>query len=178
MNTQIASRDFQVALVTGGGTGIGAAISETLLTSDWHVAIVQDRESDLEAARARFQGFDARVVYILADLAVAQECTDAIRRCAKLLGRLDALINNAGITGPTAGGPIFEYTDDAFSRLIEVNLKAPYRLAREAGFIMRDARRGGVIINIGSVASFVTLYEGTAYSAAKSGLLGLTKGLA
>ncbi|GAA1737958.1 SDR family NAD(P)-dependent oxidoreductase [Luedemannella helvata] len=168
----------KVALVTGGGSGIGAAISARLADAGVRVLVGQRTEATAAAARERLAapGRDLRVE--VADLADAAACTGLVASCVAAFGGIDILVNNAAVTGPGALSPLLDCDDGWLDRVVDVNLTAAFRCAREAARHMIAAGTGGVIINVGSVAAYAAQHHATAYTMTKAGLLGLTRGLA
>jgi NAD(P)-dependent dehydrogenase (short-subunit alcohol dehydrogenase family) len=167
----------RVAVVTGGGTGIGAGISASLADAGAQVVIGQSTDEKARDAAVTLAGAARDVLGVGADLSTAAGCHHLIAECLRLRGRIDILVNNAAVTGAAAVGPFLDFTDDRLDSLIDVNLKAAFRCARDAA---RDmvARGHGVIVNISSVGAFAAQQHSTAYVAAKAGLVGLTKGMA
>lgn len=169
--------DGRVALVTGGGTGIGAGITARLADMGAQVMIGQSTDakamSVLGTLRKPGRTLDAGGF----DLATADGCRSLVDACVKRFGRLDFLINNAGVTGRPALAPFLESDDRHLDRVIDVNLKGAFRCAREAARQMAG-QGGGVIVNISSVAAHAAQKNASAYAAAKAGLVGLTRALA
>jgi NAD(P)-dependent dehydrogenase (short-subunit alcohol dehydrogenase family) len=154
--------DARVALVTGGGTGIGAAIT----------AQQADKAAVALAAPGR------AISGVGGDLADAQACNAIVAEVIARHGRIDILVNNAGITGPPATGAFLDFTDAHLDAIIDVNLKAAFRCGREAARDMAARGGGGVIVHISSVGAFAAQHRASAYVAAKAGLVGLTKAMA
>lgn len=109
-----------------------------------------------------------------ADLSSAEGCRAVIAAAVERYGHIDILVNNAGVTGPSAVAPFAEYDDQRLDAVIDVNLKAPFRCAREA---VPHMAPGSVIVNISSAATYATQADASAYVAAKAGLAGLTRAL-
>src|SRR5262245_61636731 len=157
----------KVAVVTGGGRGIGWGITKRFLEEDASVAIVQ-RSSPPEGV------INEQAVFIEADLSRSEDITRAIDMTVARFGGLDILVNNAGI--------MFEKTVDEMSELdwdqmMAINLKAPFILTKRAMPVLRE-RGGGSIINIGSIEGIASNPGHPAYSASKAGIHGLTAALA
>jgi len=176
MGMSPARFEGRVALVTGGGTGIGAGITQVLATGGGRVVIVQpdQRSADELAGRLRAEGAD--VSGIGADLASAAACRTAVASCIDLHGRIDILVNNAAVTGEPASGDLLEFPDAQLDAIIDVNLKAAFRCSRDAARQMTGD--GGVIVNIASVGAFAAQYRSTAYVASKAAIVGMTRGMA
>lgn len=176
----MTERPFEgrVALVTGGGTGIGAGISARMADLGAQVMIGQRTDAKAASALAALRKPGRTLDAAGSDLAASSGCRDLVRACVKRFGRLDFLINNAGITGRPALSPFLETDDARLDLVIDVNLKAPFLCAREAARQMKNQDPGGVIVNISSVAAHAAQKNAAAYAAAKAGLVGLTRALA
>ena len=162
----------QTGLVTGGARGIGLAIAERLLADGARVAIV-DRDADAVQAAAKRLG--ANAMALVADVTKTADVNRTVQAAHDWQGRLDIVVNNAGITGRSF--PITELTDEDWTSVIACDLTSVFLVSRAAVKLMLPRRRGR-IINIASIAG----KEGNAtlvpYSAAKAGVIGLTKALA
>jgi NAD(P)-dependent dehydrogenase (short-subunit alcohol dehydrogenase family) len=167
----------RVALVTGGGTGIGAAISAALADRGAKVMICHEDQA-LADRRAECLGEgDREIAAVGADLGSAAGCRYAVTRSLERFGRLDILVNNAGITGDPALSAFLDTSDEHLDLVIDVNLKGVFRCSREAARWM-SGHGGGVIVNIASVNAYVASPHTAAYMAAKAGVVGLTKAMA
>ena len=171
--------DGSVVVVTGGSAGIGAGIVERLVDDGATVVVGVETEATADEIRARWaeSGAIAPADVVAADLCDRAACRALIDGCVGRHGRIDALVNNAAVTGAAARGAFLDYSDEAFDHLMDVNVGAAFRCGRRAAAHMVD-QGGGVIVNIGSVGGFVAQYTGTPYSTSKSALLGLTRGIA
>ena len=149
----------KVALVTGASSGIGAAIAEKLSNQGARVFAAQRSSSDYED--------------ILSDLSDPKAPEEIISVIKKVTGRLDILINNAGIM---TEGNVEETTLKDWNQHLSINLTAPFLLIREAMPLMREFR--GSIVNVGSVEGLGNNPRHPAYGASKSGLHGLTRAVA
>jgi NAD(P)-dependent dehydrogenase (short-subunit alcohol dehydrogenase family) len=167
----------KVALVTGGGTGIGAGISARLATEGAAVMIGQRTEAELQPALAALRRGGHEIDGAAADLATGDGCRALVGACVARHGRIDILVNNAAVTGTPAVVAFLDSDDQHLDAVIDLNLKAAYRCAREAGRHMA-AGGGGVIVNIASVAAHAAQIDAAAYVASKAGLVGLTRSLA
>ncbi|MCS6890228.1 MAG: 3-oxoacyl-[acyl-carrier-protein] reductase [Rhodovarius sp.] len=161
----------KVALVTGASSGIGVAIAEALHAQGAHVVLTARREAELAALAERLGG---RVRTAPADLADPEAPQALVEGVEATEGRLDILVNNAGFTRDMLA---LRMGDADWNAVLEVDLTAPFRLARAALRGMMK-RRAGRIISIASIVG-VTGNAGQAnYAAAKAGLIGMSKALA
>jgi gluconate 5-dehydrogenase len=172
--SDLFSLDGQVALVTGSSRGLGFAIAEALAAHGAHVAL-NGRDAATLAPKVealRQGGFRAEAAAF--DVTDGGAAAAAIQTLAERHGRLDVLVNNAGIQHRV---PLIEWADADWERVIAANLSACFRLAREAARVML-AQGHGRIINTGSVGAILARPTIHAYIAAKSGLHGLTRSMA
>lgn len=165
--------DGKVALVTGGGRGIGAGIALRLATEGADVVLTYQRDADRAGSMVKeIEALGRRGLAVRADSADPDAVRAAVDRTVEELGRLDILVNNAAVF---LVGPIEELGPDELDRTLAVNVRAPYVAARAAARHMTD---GGRIINIGSNVACRAPFPGLAlYSMSKTALVGLTKGL-
>ena len=162
------SLDGKVALVTGGGSGIGLAISRRLADAGARVLINDVRPSAEDAAR------EIGAEFLQADLASMEETTALGRRAVEVQGHVDILVNNAGLQHIA---PVEDFPDDGWARLVQIMLVAPFQLTKAVVPGMK--RRGwGRIVNMSSIHGLVASPYKSAYIAAKHGLIGLTKTVA
>jgi len=166
--------DGQVALVTGGSRGIGAAIATRLAEAGADVAITYQRSADrAQAVVDVIAATGRRGLAIAADSGDPEAMPAAVQRTVTELGRIDILVNNAGVS---VQKPLDELELEEVNRTLEVNVRAPVLAAQAAA---RHVGEGGRIITIGSNVTERTPFPGmTLYALSKSALVGLTKGLA
>jgi len=164
----------KVALVTGANSGIGYAIAERLLRDGLALAYATQHEEDED--RAAFERLSklGRVHWVSGDLSDPDVPARHVAEAVDALGRLDVLVNNAGLT---SAKPALEFTADDFDTLFHVDVRAAYLLSREAAERMRTAG-GGSIVNITSVHEHIPRPGFVLYAAAKAALGMLTRGLA
>ncbi len=167
--SKLFSLDKRVALVTGASRGLGLAMAKALAEHGATVLINGRDSAALEAAGKDWGGIPAAF-----DVSDPQASRKAIEDIAHRHGRLDILINNAGIQHRR---PLVDWLDDDFDRVISTNLSACFRLSRDAVRIMLP-QKFGRIINTGSVAAILARPTVHGYVAAKAGLHGLTRSMA
>ena len=164
----------KVAIVTGGGQGIGKGIAFRLLEERMHVAILEkDPEAGEDAASELSLVGD--VHFFPADVADEDSVKKAVRRTVETFGRLDALINNAGISDPVSG-PVENLSLADWNRIIQTNLTGCFLCAKYSVPHLR--KELGAIVNIASTRAFQSEPNTVAYSASKGGLVALTHALA
>ncbi len=160
----------KVALVTGGGKGLGRSISEALLAQGWTVAICGRREpDDLPCHDKRTPFFE------ICDVRKPDDVEAMVERIIERTGRIDLLVNNAGGSPPVAAADASPRFSEA---IIALNLLGPLHMARACHPVMARQPDGGTIINIASVSGTRPSPGTAAYGAAKAGLLNLTESLA
>ncbi|MDO4633260.1 MAG: SDR family oxidoreductase [Eubacteriales bacterium] len=168
MDLQLAGK---VAVISGGGTGIGRAIAEEYLNEGVQVVIFGRRRSVLEqfAEEARQQG--KQIDYECLDITDAAGVRSFAERIYEKYGRLDIWINNAGIA---INRDFLEFTDEDWDKINDINLKGVFHGIQIAGEIMK--RQGhGVIVNASSFAALIPHANGAVYAATKAGVSSLTK---
>ena len=160
----------RVALVTGGGTGIGRAVAKALVAEGAKVVVTGRREEPLKQLAAEFPEL---VRYITMDVTEKGSPANAVRFVIEQFGRLDILVNNAGVG---VLGPLVELDDDAIRQTFSVNVEGVLITTREA--IPSLAKNGGSIINISSTIARVSMPGTTAYAGAKASVERITASLA
>lgn len=169
--------DGRRILVTGGSTGIGAAITSALLDGGARVVVAQRTADELEHSLDA-AGLRGRVEGIAGDLAIPGEPARLVARAVALLGGIDGLVNNAGITGPPAHRTLLDVDDEYLDRMLAVNLGAAIRCSAAAAKAMIAAGDGGVIVSTASVLAHTAAPAAAVYAATKAGLIGFTRGAA
>lgn len=161
----------RVAIVTGGSRGIGAAIAAWLAEHGASV-VVSGRDADrVQSAVKSMDGLTGRVVGLAADAARREDADRLVDTAKGEFGRLDVVVNNAGITRDTL---LVRMKDDDWDDVMDVNLRGAFLMTRAAAKTMMR-QRSGRIINIASTAGAMGNAGQANYSAAKAGLIGLTK---
>jgi len=166
--------DDQVALVTGGGRGLGRAMAVGLAQAGSDVVVVARREADLKETVAAIEAAGRRGLAVPGDVTDPDVAPRAVEACLSAFGRIDILINNAGLYGM---GPVEQTDDDAWRDVLEVNLMASFRFVKAVGPHLL-AQGSGKVVNIASVLGTFGVGEATAYCTAKAGIMGFTRSLA
>lgn len=164
----------KVAAVTGGAQGIGRAISLAFAQAGYDVAAADiDKEAGLELIRDIRQ-LGRQGMFLCVDVSAEEEVQRWFRVIAEEFGRVDALVNNAGIS---RGGSMLELPVSDFDRVLAVNLRGPFLCSRQAAALMKR-QGGGSIVHIASTRALMSEADTEAYSASKGGLLALTHAMA
>jgi NAD(P)-dependent dehydrogenase (short-subunit alcohol dehydrogenase family) len=165
-----------VAIVTGAGSGIGRAVARRLAGAGYRVALAGRRMETLKDALAELPA-DAGPFAVPTDVTEPDSVDALFDYVAERAGRLDVLINNAGVFGPAA--PIEDYPYEAWADTVQTNLTGAF-LCAQAAFrqMIRQRPSGGRIVNNGSLSAHVPRPNAVAYTATKHGISGLTKALA
>jgi 3-oxoacyl-[acyl-carrier protein] reductase len=169
-----ASLAGRVAIVTGGSRGIGAAIAAALADGGAAVVVSGRDPARLERAVADLEAGGATVLGVAADAASRQDAERLVEAARQRFGRLDVLVNNAGITRDAL---LVRMKDEDWDRVMEVNLRGAFLMTRAATKVMMR-QRSGRIVNIASTAGAMGNAGQANYSAAKAGLIGFTKATA
>lgn len=164
-----------VALITGGGRGIGFGISKSLAAAGYDLAICGVRdEASVTAPLDELRSDGARVMYCQADISQGTDRAKLIDAVRDAYGRLDVLVNNAGVA-PTVRADILEATEESFDRLVKINLRGPYFLTQLAARWMVDQRKSDSgkalsIINVSSISAVVASTSRGDYCITKAGV--------
>jgi len=169
--------DGRVALVTGGGRGIGRAIALELARAGAKVAIAARTSHELESTLAEMSALGATAAAFTVDLADRAEPSRLASETAERLGEVEILVNNAGVGSSIDPRPVAEFADGTWDLTIATNLSAPYLLCKATLPAMIE-RGWGRVINIASIVAMIGAEKGSAYAASKGGLVAFTKSLA
>ena len=168
----------KVALITGGGTGVGRATTLQLAQRGYQVVVNYSRsQDDAETTAAEASEHGVRALPMLCDVADDGQVRAMIDRIQKEFGRLDVLVNNAGTTHFVTHTDLEAMTTDKWDEILAVNLKGPFFVSRAAIPLMRS-QGGGAIVNVASVAGLAGAGSSIAYAASKGGLITMTKSFA
>ncbi len=162
------------ALVTGGAAGIGLATARALAAEGARIALLDIDAARLDESATELRSTDAEVLALAASVADPDAVRTAFAELDARWGGLDILVNNAGVIGKHAA---LDLTDEAWSRVLRINLDGVFYCAREAGRRM-VAQGSGAIVNLGSIYSLVAAPERLAYCASKAAVAAMTKVLA
>jgi len=161
----------KIALVTGASRGIGLGIAEALAAEGASLVLTARNAERLNQDAESLARAGTTVIAVPADVTDEAQVGEVFRHTREQFGRLDLLVNNAGIFD---GGPLDELSVETWDRVMATNLRGPFLCTREAMRMMK-AQRGGRIINIGSISAQRVRPHSAAYSTSKHGLWGLTQ---
>ncbi len=164
----------RVAIVTGGSRGIGRAVAQCLAEDGASVVVSGLDATRLEVATKELEGFGVPVLGVVADVARREDAERLVDQTKERFARIDVLVNNAGITRDAL---LVRMKDEEWDRVLDVNLRGAFLMMRAVAKVMMR-QKGGRIINITSVAGAMGSPGQANYSAAKAGLIGLTKAAA
>jgi NAD(P)-dependent dehydrogenase (short-subunit alcohol dehydrogenase family) len=165
--------DGRVAIVTGASSGLGVAFAQALAEAGADVALGARRADRLEDTRALVEAAGRRALTVATDVARPEDCQALVDRAVQELGRVDVLVNNAGVGTAV---PATRETPEQFRHVIDVNLNGCYWMAQACGRVMQP---GSSIVNISSVLGITTAgLPQAAYASSKAGLIGMTRDLA
>lgn len=176
MKTIKESIENKVVIITGGTRGIGFATAKAFLENGAKVALLGSREETVTHALETLQKENAAypVLGFHPNLMNPSDIKTMVEQVMKAWGRVDVLINNAGVSDAT---PMDQYDDEQFDKVLDINLKSIFRMIKEVTPIMK-AQKKGVIINTSSMVSLYAQRSGCAYPTSKFAVNGLTKSLA
>jgi NAD(P)-dependent dehydrogenase (short-subunit alcohol dehydrogenase family) len=164
----------KVALITGGGSGIGRSAALHLQADGWNVAVVGRRKEELGKAVALAKAGGGKMVGITGDVGKQADVKRVFGEVVQTFGRLDFLFNNAGMGLPA--GPMEDIPLERWQAVVDVNLTGSFLCAQEAIRIFKAQKpQGGRIVNNGSISAHVPRPMSVAYTATKHAITGLTK---
>ncbi|MBQ9874904.1 MAG: 3-ketoacyl-ACP reductase [Thermoguttaceae bacterium] len=167
---------MKVALITGGGRGIGAGIADALAAESWNVAFCGRTEPEKMKARVAEleKKHDVRALYVQCDVSNRDDRRATFARVLEEFGSLNALVNNAGVA-PLVRADIMEATEESFDRVMNINLKGPYFLTQLVANYMAEQKKkdpnfSATIVNVGSVSATVASVSRGEYCLSKAGV--------
>jgi len=174
LSLQLFSLENQIVLITGSSRGLGWSIAQAVAEAGATVLLHGRDENLLKERQQYLQELGQQAEYYLFDVTNDEEVLAAFGKIREQYGRLDGLINNAGIQHRR---PLTEFELEDFDRVVNTNLRASWLLSREAACLMQ-AQGSGSIVNIASIMGPQARKTISAYTASKAGVVGLTKALA
>jgi len=166
--------DGKIALVTGAARGIGQAIAVKLASEGADMALCDVQADWLAETAAKVAGLGRKAECIAVDVSKAEQVQAAIERAEKAFGRIDVLVNNAGITRDTF---LVRMSEEDWDQVLDINLKGAFLFIKAAARGMMKQRRGA-IVNVASIIGLIGNAGQCNYSASKAGLIALTKSVA
>lgn len=165
-----------VALVTGGSSGLGVQFAKALATQGADIALVARREDKLKKVKEEIESYGVRAEYYPCDVTDTKAIAEMVEKVEKDFGKIDILVNNAGL-GKTA--PTVEMDDETWKQMMDINISSLFYVSREVGKVMLKNKYGR-IINLGSLHSSVVMKHGAlnAYATTKGAVRMMTKALA
>ena len=162
----------KVAIITGGNSGVGAATAQKFAAEGAKVVITARRQAQLEEVAAKIREVGGEVLPIVSDISKAEDAKMVVAKTLEAFGKVDILINNAGVLDNGLKA-IDSFTDDDMNKVIDINTKGTMCMTREVAVEMAKANYGS-IVNVASVAGVMGC-GGAAYVASKAAIVGLTR---
>jgi dehydrogenase/reductase SDR family protein 4 len=163
----------KVAVVTGGGRGIGKAIAKHLAEAGATVVLASRKLATLEATAKERAGLPGKVVAIECHVGRLDQLENLVQQTEAQVGPIDILVNNSATN--IGQGSSLELTDEMLDKMVEINIKSAFRLVRLTVPKMIERKSGGAIINIASIAGLQPQFDGMLYSFTKAGLIMMTR---
>jgi NAD(P)-dependent dehydrogenase (short-subunit alcohol dehydrogenase family) len=165
--------DDRVVIVTGASSGLGAAVAVSAAQAGADVVLAARRQEMLETTAAEVAAIGRRALVVPADISLVEDCRRVVQRASEFFGRVDGLVNNAGVS---IAVPALHESPEQFRAVIDLNLMGAYWTAQAAAAAMTS---GGSIVNVSSIIGLTSAeLPQAAYATSKAGLLGLTRDLA
>jgi NAD(P)-dependent dehydrogenase (short-subunit alcohol dehydrogenase family) len=165
--------DGRVVVITGASSGLGAAVALAVAQAGADVVIGARRQEMLEATAATVEGIGRKALVVPTDVTLVEDCQRLVQRATETFGRVDGLVNNAGVA---VAVPALQESPEQFRAVLDLNLMGAYWTAQAAAAAMTS---GGSIVNVSSIIGLTSAeLPQAAYATSKAGLLGLTRDLA
>lgn len=161
----------KVSIITGGGRGIGAATAKKFASEGAIVVVADVNESDINETVEEITAAGGKAIGVVSNVADREQVSELIQKVVDQYGRLDVVVNNAGIT---ADSTLVKMSEEQWDRVIDVNLKGVFNMGQAAAKVMKE-QNGGVILNASSVVGLYGNFGQTNYAATKWGVIGMTK---
>lgn len=171
-STHMSNSEGKVALITGGARGIGLCTAKAMRAQGWRIALADRDEEALTAAAQEVGGDTYTLVLDVSDIPAVRE---GVAKTARETGRLDCLVNNAGVF---RNERFMDIDEAGYDRIMDVNLKGAFFVMQAAARAMKEAGNGGVIVNVSSASGRSGRPTQTIYGLSKAGLIHLTKSAA
>ena len=171
-NSNVSLKD-KVAIVTGGGRGIGKAITQALAGAGAKVVIASRKQENLDATAKEFASLPGKIFPMACHVGQKEALERLVAQTTERVGPIDILVNNSATN--IGQGPALAVTDEMLDKMVEINIKAALRLVRLVVPKMIERKSGGSIINIASIAGLRPQMGGLLYSFTKAGLLMMTR---
>ena len=168
---------MKVAIITGGGSGIGKSVAIALASEGYAVTLAGRRQETLDATAKEISDSGGKALAVPTDVTDAESVENLFARAVEIYGRVDVLFNNAGAFGPAS---LLEDIDtDEWRSVVDVNLTGPFLCTQAAFRVMKNQDpQGGRIINNGSISAYTPRPNSAPYTATKHAITGLTKSTA
>lgn len=167
----MALLEGRTAVITGAAQGLGLAIAEAFVAEGANV-VLGDLNEDAVVEAAKGLGVGDRAIGMACNVVELEQVDALAQKAVEVFGSLDVMVNNAGITRDAT---MRKMTEEQFDQVIAVHLRGTWNGLKSASGIMREQEKGGSIINVSSISGKVGMLGQTNYSAAKAGIVGLTK---
>lgn len=162
----------KVAIVTGGGRGIGETTALTFAREGAKVVVADVNQESIEAVVKKITEQQGQAVGIVVDVTSSESVEAMVQKAVAAYGRVDCIVSNAGIT---SDAQVLKMSEEQFDKVIAVNLKGVYNCGQAAAKVMAAQPEGGVILNASSVVGLYGNFGQTNYAATKWGVIGMTK---
>jgi len=168
----VSDMNGRVALITGASSGIGRATAEAFAEKGASVVVAARREEDLASLVEEIEARGGKAMAVKTDVSSTKDVEHMVAHAIETFGRLDYAVNNAGIEGQFAG--IADMAEEDWDRVLDTNLRGVFLCLKYEARAILNGGKGGAIVNVGSINSFLGFPSGAAYVASKHGLIGLT----